>query len=293
MMSDKITIRVMGVPEHFNLPWYQAIASGRFAAEGLALQWQDAPGGTGAMMQALQSGDTDIVVALTEGVVANIAKGTDAKIVQLFVSSPLSWGVHVAADSSYRQLEELSDSRFAISRPASGSHLMAFVLGQQQGWDTQSMRFVEVGGMEGAREALAEGSADTFMWEKLMTKPIVDRGEFRRLGVVDTPWPCFVIAASQHLINDQPDALRRLLEVIRREASAFKQSDDAVASIVRRFELQPADVEAWLSRTEWASDRQVSARMLEQVMDTLLQVGAISEKVSPQKLCDENFVQLI
>jgi ABC-type nitrate/sulfonate/bicarbonate transport system substrate-binding protein len=291
-MSEKITINVMGVPEHFNLPWYLAIEAGQFAEAGIDLRWQDAPGGTGAMMRALASGEADLVVALTEGVVAGIIKGTEARIVQQFVSSPLRWGIHVAANGPYRQVEALADSRFAISRPASGSHLMAFVLGQQQGWDTRAMRFVEVGGMAGAREALSVGTADTFMWEQLMTKPIVDRGEFRRLGAIDTPWPCFVIAARQQLIEQHPEPLGRLLQIIRREAPAFGQRDDAVAKISERFELSEGDVREWLSRTEWAADNHLGTEVLKQVTATLLQIEAIAQEVDPGQLCDQHFVSL-
>lgn len=291
-MSEKITINVMGVPEHFNLPWYLAIENGKFTEAGIDLQWQDAPGGTGAMMRALESGEADLVVALTEGVVAGIAKGAEARIIQQFVSSPLRWGIHVAANSAYQQVEALGDSRFAISRPASGSHLMAFVLGQQQGWDTQKMRFVEVGGMAGARETLASGAADTFMWEQLMTKPIVDRGEFRRLGAIDTPWPCFVIAARQQLIKQYPEHLGRLLQIIRQEASAFGQRKDAVSKVSGRFDLAQEDVREWFSRTQWAADNQIASEMLERVTATLLEIGAMDQSVAPDSLCDRHFVSL-
>ncbi len=291
-MAEQTTINIMGVPEHFNLPWYLAIESGKFAEADIDLRWQDAPGGTGAMMQALASGETDIVVALTEGVTTHIARGTAAAIVQLYVNSPLRWGIHVASHASYQQVKALANSRFAISRPASGSHLMAFVLGRQQGWNTQDMHFEEVGGMAGAREALAAGTADTFLWEQLMTKPIVDRGEFRRLGHIDTPWPCFVIAASQRMIDRQPEALARLLKVIRHEAPAFRQQQNAVDHIIRRYKLEKADVETWLGRTIWADDQRISATMLGDVIRTLLMIGAIPERVRPEQVCSDKFAVL-
>ena len=291
-MSEFTSINIMGVPEHFNLPWYLAIESGSFSEAGIDLQWKDAPGGTGAMMQALTSGETDMVVALTEGVATHIAKGAAARIVQLYVSTPLRWGIHVAAHSSYQQVEKLADSRFAISRPASGSHLMAYVLGREQQWNTRKMKFVEVGGMAGAQEALAAGTADTFLWEQLMTKPIVDRGEFRRLGHIDTPWPCFVIAASQQLIDEQPQALDKLLQVIRQQAPAFKKREDAVERITGRFALETADVVNWLERTEWANHRQISLAMLEEVLDTLQKIEAVPKPVKPQELCSERHIEI-
>ncbi|MFW5726851.1 MAG: ABC transporter substrate-binding protein, partial [bacterium] len=79
------TIRVTGVPEQFNLPWHLAIEEGKFEVSNIDLQWQMAPGGTGAMMQALANDEADIAIALTEGVVTSIIKGTQARILQLYV----------------------------------------------------------------------------------------------------------------------------------------------------------------------------------------------------------------
>lgn len=284
-MLHPISIKVTGVPEHFNLPWHLAKAAQAFEKEGISLHWQDAPGGTGAMMQALQTGDADVAIALTEGVVASIAKGTEAKIVQLYVSSPLSWGIHVAGHSGLHDVKSLEGRRFAISRPTSGSHLMAYVLGRQQGWDTEKMQFVEVGGMDGARKALANDAADVFMWEKFMTKPIVDRGEFRRVGEIDTPWPCFVVAASNAILDKHPDALQRMLSVINQASSAFSQRHDAAALVAKGFDLQEEDAREWLARTKWANDSEISVAMLEQVLDTLSEVGAIATKPAVETLC--------
>ena len=63
-----VSIRVGGVPEHFNSPWHQAIASGEFTAAGLDVSWTDYSLGTGAMCKAVASGEIDVAVVLTEGV---------------------------------------------------------------------------------------------------------------------------------------------------------------------------------------------------------------------------------
>ena len=157
-------------------------------------------------------------------------------------------------------------------------------------WPLEKIRFTEVGGIEGAREALGNGEADTFLWEQLMTKPLVDQGIFRRLGHIDTPWPCFVIVASQKTINSKGESLKRLLKIIRQEAPAFKQNPNAVDLIVDRFSLKPDDVVSWLSQTNWSDDQKISRRMLNQVVDTLLQVNAIQRSVQYDELCDDRFV---
>ncbi|NNM17841.1 MAG: ABC transporter substrate-binding protein, partial [Croceitalea sp.] len=39
-------VKIIGVPEHFNLPWHLAIEEGAFEARGIDLVWTDIPEGT-------------------------------------------------------------------------------------------------------------------------------------------------------------------------------------------------------------------------------------------------------
>jgi hypothetical protein len=50
----------------------------------------------------LRDGETDIAVILTEGIVKDIVAGNQSKIVQVYVQSPLIWGIHVAANSNIK-----------------------------------------------------------------------------------------------------------------------------------------------------------------------------------------------
>lgn len=77
------TIKIAGVPEHFNLPWHLAIEEKVFDKQNINLQWTDVPEGTGKMCQMLRSGETDIAVILTEGIVKDINAGNPSKIVQI------------------------------------------------------------------------------------------------------------------------------------------------------------------------------------------------------------------
>ncbi len=125
-------LKLGGVPEHFNLPWRLALESPELADSHL--EWEDQPGGTGEMLAKLGSGDLDVVSILTEGTVAAIDKGLPITMVQVYVSSPLQWGVFVPASSDIVTEDELEGVRVAISRFNSGSHLMAFIQAKQHGW---------------------------------------------------------------------------------------------------------------------------------------------------------------
>jgi ABC-type nitrate/sulfonate/bicarbonate transport system substrate-binding protein len=283
-MSQNITFNVGGVPEHFNLPWQQAIQEGAFEKEGLHLNWKEYPGGTGAMTRDLRKGALDVAVLLTEGVVADICKGNPSVIIAPYVVSPLIWGVHVPASSGFQKEAELEGKRFAVSRYGSGSHLMAFVYARQSGWEPEDLELVLAGDLNGAREVFRNGEADAFMWEKAMTQPLVDNGEFRRIGECPTPWPSFVIAARKEIIGQNGAALQKMLSVITRSTRAFKQNPETVRLVSDRFGIRPDDVAAWLAHTQWAdgTGEELSENVLQHVMQTLLDLQIIDET------CDYN-----
>ena len=112
--ASRPPLRLGGVPEHFNLPWLLALESD--ALSDLDATWEDQPGGTGQMLAKLESGDLDVVSILTEGTVSAIDRGLPVTIVQVYVASPLQWGVFVPADSRFRSESELEGARIAISR---------------------------------------------------------------------------------------------------------------------------------------------------------------------------------
>lgn len=140
------TIKVGGVPEHFNSPWQQAESA--LKDEAIEVQFTEYPGGTGAMCAALVAGEVDVALLLTEGAVAHAlnnnekidgsteatgedeqteknntseGKEPDAKklkkevkenirLVGFYVDSPLYWGVHVGAQSPFNSFEDLTSA---------------------------------------------------------------------------------------------------------------------------------------------------------------------------------------
>jgi ABC-type nitrate/sulfonate/bicarbonate transport system substrate-binding protein len=247
------SIRVAGVPEHFNLPWHLGVESGAFVEAGVDLVYQDFPGGTGAMTRALAEGDVDMAVLLTEGAIADLAKRQQTRLVKTYVQSPLIWGIHVAANSSIESIDEINGKRFAISRFGSGSHLMAIVDAAERGWPSE-LAFEVVKNLDGARAALKGGQADVFMWEQFTTQPIVDAGEFRRVGVRKTLWPAFVIAVNESVLKTNSLAVKKVLDAINQICVALMQDPKAIATISDRYKLRRQQVEQWFSLTKWSTD---------------------------------------
>jgi len=270
------TLSVGGVPEHFNVLWHWGREHGDFAGQGLELVWQDFPGGTGALVSALTAGSVDVAVMLTEGAIAARERGADVQIISQYVSSPLTWGVHVRASSGFQDDSALGACRVAISRPGSGSHLMALIEARRRGVNPADMTFVVVSDLAGARAALAEGRADFFLWEKYTTKPLVDSGEWRRVGEVVTPWPAFVVTARADWALANALELQRVLSVLdRRATAAYADPHATVSDVAARYGLLPVDVSAWLAATQWSPRAGVGEATERSVVDHLRHAGVL------------------
>jgi len=270
-------IKIAGVPEHFNLPWHLCIENGAFETEGIDLQWTDVPEGTGKLCQMLRNEETDIAVILTEGIIKDIVAGNPSKIVQVYVQSPLIWGIHVDAKSKYEKLSDLENKKVAISRIGSGSQLMAYVNAHDQGWKTENLQFEIINTIDGAVEALSNGTADYFMWERFMTKPLVDKGIFRRIDDCPTPWPCFVIAVRNEILENHPEAIEKILQIINQTTLEFKEIPSIDRTLSERYHQKLEDIQEWLSLTEW-SQKQISEQMLNKVQNQLLELSIIDKK---------------
>lgn len=278
------TIKVGGVPEHFNFPWHVCIEEEKFRDKGINVIWKDFPGGTGAMNNALRSGEIDVAVILTEGIIKDIIAGNQSRILQTYIGSPLIWGIHVAAGSEYNSIGELKGTKAAISRYGSGSHLMAFVNAERHKWDIKKdLHFEVVNDIDGAVNALKQNKAQYFMWEHFTTKPLVDNRTFRLVADCPTPWPCFVIAASEHALKYNPERLKTMLEVLNEETLNFKTKPDLVNILSDRYGQKPEDIKKWLDVTTW-SQEQISEADVESAQNKLLELELIPKKLKYPQL---------
>lgn len=239
------------MPEHFNLPWRLAIADNAFFEAGAAVDYADYPAGTGELTRALRDNELDVALVLTEGAVADIIQHDKNRLVKIFVDSPLIWGIHVAATSNIKTVAAIRGRRIAISRYGSGSHLIAIVDAAERGWPTDDMQFVVVDNLDGARKALASGKADVFLWERHMTQPLVDSGEFRRVGQREVPWPAFAVSVRRRILGSRAHQIRAVLDVVTRYATNLKRRKTAPSLIADTYGIRLADAEKWLASVRW------------------------------------------
>jgi ABC-type nitrate/sulfonate/bicarbonate transport system substrate-binding protein len=155
---------------------------------------------------------------------------------------------------------------------------MAYVNANNQGWKTDNLQFKIVNTIDGAVEALSNGSADYFMWERFMTKPLVDTGIFRRVADCPTPWPCFVIAVRDEVLEKYPDAILNILSSINQTTKSFKDIPAIDQKLATTYNQKLPDIQEWLALTQW-SEKPLTIEMLNNVQNQLFQLKII-DKIS-------------
>ena len=284
-MKTKQSLRVGGVPEHFNLPWQLAAERDVFSNYDIDLSWTMYAGGTGAMTQAISNGLLDIAVLLTEGFIAAASDGLEASIAKVYIDTPLVWGIYSGAQSSIQAVDTFRNKRVAISRFGSGSHLMSMIHASERNEHIEDNQFEIVNSLHGGVNALVQSQADLFYWEKFMTRPHVRSGEVKSVGEFSAPWSSFLIIAGNKVMREKQEAVKRLLEIMNGECITFKQDVHSAIHLSKRFDMTLPEARQWLQQTQWNYNFEVSNASLENAKSALVSVNKCNPKLELRELC--------
>jgi ABC-type nitrate/sulfonate/bicarbonate transport system substrate-binding protein len=279
-------IKIGGVPEHFNLPILMAIEKDEFLQHGVDLQWTYYPGGTGAMTRALADGELDLAILLTEGFVSAVHSGLSARIVKVYIDSPLIWGIHSGAGASTQSIYDSTAKKYAISRFGSGSHLMAMIHAEQRGEKIEDKDFVVINSLEGAIDSLIRNETQVFYWEKMMTKKHVDSGEVKPIGEFSAPWSSFLIVATEKALAEKKEEIHQTLTLINTASADFKHSIYAPIELQKRFQMSARDISDWMGATVWNTDFTIRRKGLENAIEALSKISKQPLQLDIKRLCD-------
>lgn len=274
------TLRIIGVPEHFNFPFRLLEKEQPFADRGVEIQWTDESRGSGQINQVLRNNEADLAILLTESFLKDFEAGNPSKMIGLHVETPLIWGIQIRSQSNVKKLSELNRKHFLISRMGSGSHLMALVLAKREGWAVDELTFEIVGNMDGAKEAMNQGNEGIFLWEKFTTAPMVKNGTMKLIGEVESPWPCFVMVASEKALSEFGNLIFEVRNRVYEISDSFSQNPDKAKTIASFYDLDQQDVEKWLKQTQWCTQAKVSRPELELAIETMQDLGILKSRLS-------------
>jgi sulfonate transport system substrate-binding protein len=281
----KSTLRIGGVPEHFNLPWQLAAEHDIFTSQGIELSWTFYAGGTGAMTKALSNGELDIAILLTEGFVSAASQGLKARIAKVYIETPLVWGIYSGANSRIKQAKDALKKKYAISRMGSGSHLMAMIHAQQNGVALKNENFAIVNSLHGAVQSLIKNETQLFFWEKFMTRPHVKSGELNLVGEFSAPWSGFLVIVSEQVIKTRSEDVQKLMSIMNAECISFKQHNSSAVHLRKKFDMSLPEARTWLRNTQWNYDYHIDAQSLLNARNALASVAMCNDKLRVEKLC--------
>lgn len=194
------------------------------------------------MVTALQAGEIDMAVGLTEGWISGICKAQAAsqnpgfKLVGTYVNTPLRWAISTGPQrEDLKSIKDLEGAKVGVSRIGSGSYVMSYVLARQQGWlnspsasnsNSTSNSEKEKGGQEKEtteppfpvtelqtfarlRNGVIHQDIDFFMWEYFTSKKYYDDAEIKHIGDVYSPWKSWMIVAADHLLHPSSSTNRK------------------------------------------------------------------------------------
>lgn len=250
------SLKVAYIPEHFATPLFFAEKKGYYKEKNIGVEFVPVPEGTGRLVKLLENNEVDVAVGLTEGFVADVAKGNESyKIIGSYVESPLCWAISTGYDrKDVNQLLDLKGKKIGVSRIGSGSYVMSFVLGRHLKLNDPFFSGYPVcSNFKNLRDSVNHKTqdsnlySDAFMWEHFTSKKYFDSKEIKKIGEIYTPWPSWVITVRSDLLNEQRENIQDFLRTITKGIEYFNShGEEAVSLIASNFDYSPEDATEWM-----------------------------------------------
>ncbi|KAJ2697094.1 hypothetical protein H4218_004170 [Coemansia sp. IMI 209128] len=232
------------------------------------------------MIKKLISGELDVAICVTEGLVAGISntKEADIRLFGTYVDSPLPWAASVNTKSPFGSLDDLAfGATFGISREGSGSQVMAKFAASQYEWK-EPPKFKILGDVNGLVAGVQSGEVDAFLWERTTMNRHYAQDKVRYLGTVKAPWPAFSFGARKEYIENNRALVGQLLRTIGENARAFLgDENDQIREeyVCGGLGYSLEDYRQWMGYVAYNFGGQVDRRKVEAVVKTLVKAGAM------------------
>jgi hypothetical protein len=177
-----------------------------------------------------------------------------------------------------------ADTKIAISRKGSGSHLMPMIHAQQEGFRLADEQFKVIHHLDDGIEALSK-DCDYFYWEKWMTLPFVQQGKVKKVGEFSAPWSGFLVVARQACIEQYGKELQQIISIIQKQVKLFIEDPLSPKNIERKFHLDIEEAAHWIAEQRWNLTNDISKQGLLNALSALSSIGMDTSEINIEKLC--------
>lgn len=246
------------------------------------------------------SSSLDLAIGLTESWVGGMlncatTRPVPYRLVGEWVSSPLRWAI--VTGHGRKRINHVKDLKYynkaAVSRLGSGSHVMAMMLAQQEGWlppksDKPAKKVLDIrpeGPFKNLVRAANNMRGDFFMWEHFTAKPSFTglKARLKKIGEMYAPWPAWMIAAREDAFPEKNyEELKPVFEALNKGLAQFMGDKEKTVEMLGTGELEckygAMDATEWINGMEFTNDvRGINVRTIEEVAEKLRLAGFTKE----------------
>ena len=196
--------------------------------------------GGAASQEAMSAGAADLITYFGAGVGLAVSKGAKEKIVGTIDSTPHGWHFLVLANSPIKSLKDLDGKKVGVATKAGTADMFALWIADTNGAKIQT---IPVGG-GGMVPALQGGQVDAIAMFPGLSLKLYSTGEARSLfdfGKDMVPTMPDVLAASQDMMDKQPEVLRKTLGSIFKAVQHMKANRDWSLKFLKEFTQEKDD----------------------------------------------------
>jgi ABC-type nitrate/sulfonate/bicarbonate transport system substrate-binding protein len=195
------------------IPLDVGAAQGIWAKYGLDVEISGL-GGDAKLQQALTSDSVDFGLGSGPSM-AFAVKGSPVVAVAAFAKEPRNISVVIGPNSSIKSVADLKGKLISVTTAGSLTDWLVHRLSVQEGWGTDGVRTVALGGFEPSVPALKTGQIDGIMAATEAGYLLEERGEGKILVGMEKYAPKFithVVFARKALVAEKPDQVKRFLQ---------------------------------------------------------------------------------
>jgi NitT/TauT family transport system substrate-binding protein len=213
LAADKLVVGKAAPGAFSFVPLDVGMAEGFFAKRGLEIQSLGFSG-SAKLHQAMAAGNLDIGLGAGSDLIFPV-KGAPEIAVADMAGPPLLMSFIVPWQSPVKSADDLKGKRIGISTVNSLTQWLALELARQKGWGPNGVTFVTVGAESAPQvAALVTGEIDALVSSTALGLKLEEQKRGRDLfpasDVVKT-FMIHAIYASNKIVHDNPDAVRRFL----------------------------------------------------------------------------------
>jgi NitT/TauT family transport system substrate-binding protein len=209
--------------------------TGIFAKHGLEIE-ASAFGGDARMQQALSADGIDIGIGSGPGM-AFMAKGVPAKAVAAMAGVPRNMAVMADYNKPIRTVDDLRGKKLGVTTVGSLTDWIGKRINAKNGWTTNGITTVPIGGMQPARAAVKTGQLDGYIGALESGYELEENKEWRVITSA-TPFVdhfiTHVFFAREDLIAKRPDAVRAFLKGWFETIAFMKANKDKTVDITSK-----------------------------------------------------------